>query len=163
MIAAQIQAVVAQLVSAPGFIYGTKNELNLLADDQNWNNGIVMLYTLKPIKLAYTESYSIDSTYSIYMEFLYQTEFDQFSSQNETVVTQAYGLMKEFMVKLERYRETATDTKMFLVNVDDKANSIPVYNEFDVNSTGVSLSISLSKLGSHGFDPNSRPPGYVGP
>lgn len=161
MIANNIAAIVAQLVSEPKFVYGTKNELNLLADSQDWSSGVVMLYTLKPVQLKYTDSYSIDSTYSLYMQFLYLTEFDQYTSQNEMLVTQAYWMMKEFLVKLERYRETGLDAKFFLVNINDKAQSVPIYNKFDVNSTGVDLRIQLSKLTPHGFDPTTRPPGYV--
>src|ERR1700739_1084322 len=155
MIRNSIAAVVAQLESAPKFLYGTANELNLLADVQDWTNGVVMLYNLKPVTLEYTESYSIESRYSIYMEFLYLTQFDEYTSQNEDICTKAYWLMKEFMIKLSQYREVPDDHKFFDIKVGDKNTSVPVYNKLDVNSTGVNLSMTLSKMGAHGFDPNS--------
>lgn len=160
-IANQISAVVAQLKSAPKFLYGTLAELNLLADDTDWTNGVVMLYTLKPITLDFTIQNTIDSRYSLYMEFLYKTAFDEYTSQNETIVQTAYWLMKEFMVKMEYYRESEYESREFVIHYKDKATSLPVYNKLDVNSTGVNLAISLSKMQPHNFDPTTRPPGYV--
>lgn len=160
MIQNQIEAVVNQLVSAPGFIYGTKAELNLLSDDKTWNNGIVMLYTLKPVNKKTTISQAIAERFSLYMEFLYKTEFDQYSAQNEEIILKANTLCNEFLVKLGYYRETPLEARYFQIHVDEGMTSLPVYNKFDVNSTGVNLSLQLSSMQNQGFDPSSRPVGY---
>lgn len=163
MVRNEIEQVVNQLVSAPKFLYGTANELNKLADSQDWTTGIVMLYTLKTVQLDYTLSNTIDSKYSLYLEFLYLTPYDQYTSQNEQIITQAYWLMKEFLVKLSYFRFQPNDARYFKIHNEDKAQSLPVYNKLDVNSTGVNLTLTLSKMTPHSFDPASRPPGYVSP
>lgn len=163
MIRNHIESIVKQLVDAPHFEYGTVNELNLLSDKDMWANGVVFLYTLKPINLEYTVSNTIESRYSIYMEFLYLTQFDQYTSQNEDIITKAYWMMKEFLIKLSYYRENQDDARFFRVHVADKSTSLPVYNKFDTNSTGVNLSITLEKMTPHSFDPSTRPPGYIKP
>lgn len=161
MIRNQIQAVVSQLVTAPKFQYGTANEINLLADNVDWANGLVMLYTLKPVKKKTTISQAVAERFSLYMEFLFKTEFDQYTSQNEQYIIQANALCNEFLVKLEYYRETPLAARYFQIHVAEGMSSLPVYNKLDVNSTGVNLSLELSSMQNQGFDPASRPPGYV--
>jgi hypothetical protein len=161
MIRNQIEAVVNQLVTAPKFQYGTANEINLLADNADWANGLVMLYTLKPVKKKTTISQAVAERFSLYMEFLFKTEFDQYTSQNETYILQANALCNEFLVKLEYYRETPLAARYFQIHVAEGMSSLPVYNKLDVNSTGVNLSLELSSMQNQGYDPLSRPPGYI--
>lgn len=158
----QIEAVVKQLVSAPKFIYGTLAEINKLADAADWTNGVVMLYTLKPITKAQTISQAIDSKFSIYMEFLYKTEFDQYTSQNEVYIQKADSLMEEFLVKLDYYRESPLESRYFKIHNADSMQALPVYNKLDVNSTGMNLALTLDTMNNQNYDPASRPPGYVG-
>ena len=162
MIRNQIEQVVNQLVSAPRFEYGTANEINLLADAADWSNGLVMLYTLKPVKKKTTVNQAIGERFSLYLEFLYKTEFDQYTSQNEQYIIQANALCNEFLVKLEYYREQPLDARYFQIHVNEGMASLPVYNRLDINSTGVNLSLELSTMLNQPFDPNSRPPGYAG-
>lgn len=161
MIRNQIESVVSQLVTAPKFIYGTVNEINLLSDAQDWSNGVVMLYTLKPVKKKTTVNQAIAERFALYMEFLFRTEFDQYTSQNEQYVLMANALCNEFLVKLEYYRETPLAARYFQIYVNEGMTSLPVYNKLDVNSTGVNLSLELSSMQNQGFDPASRPAGYV--
>lgn len=155
MIRNQIEAVVNQLVLKPAFLYGTAIELNLLADDAAFP--VVMLYTLQPTELETTLSNAVNSKYSIYLEFLFKTEFDQYSAQNESVVIQAEQLCNEFLVKLQYYRESPNEARYFKIHQDEKMKSVPVYNKLDVNSTGVNLTITLNTMNNVGYDPLSRP------
>jgi len=159
MIRNQIEAVVNQLVSKPKFLYGTINELNLFADDTSFATGVVMLYTLKPIDVSTTLSNSVNSKYSLYLEFLYKTEFDNYSFQNEEIVLQAEQLCNEFLVKLEYYRESPNESRYFKIHRGENAKCLPVYNKssLDVNSTGVSLIITLNTMNNQAYDPTTRP------
>lgn len=142
MIRNQIEAITQTLGTPVTFIYGTANELNLLADDAAFP--VVFMYPLQPVDISPQVNGSVDNTFSIYLEFLFKTEFDQYTSQNETYVTQALQLANEFIVKAAKYREG--EGRYFRIKAGDKARSLPVYNKFDVNSTGVNLTITLSTM-----------------
>ncbi|MBS1531850.1 MAG: hypothetical protein JSU01_16200 [Bacteroidetes bacterium] len=139
----QIEAITQSLSAQPTFIYGTANELNLLADDVT-SFPVVFMYPLQPIGVSPQVNGSVENSFSIYLEFLYKTEFDQYSADNETYVNQALSLANEFIVKASKYRES--EGRYFRVKAGDKAKCLPVYNKFDVNSTGVNLTITLSTM-----------------
>ena len=138
----QIEAVTQTLNTPVTFIYGTANELNQLADDAAFP--VVFMYPLQPIDVSPQINGSVDNTFSVYLEFLFKTEFDQYTSDNETYVNQALALANEFIVKASKYREG--DGRYFRIKAGDKAKCLPVYNKFDVNSTGVNLTISLATM-----------------
>jgi len=142
MIRNQIQSIAQILTAAPTFIYGTANELNLLADDTAFP--VVFMYPLQPVDVSPQINGSVDNTFSIYLEFLYKTEFDQYTSDNETYITQALQMANEFIVKAATYREG--EGRYFRVKAGDKARCLPVYNKFDVNTTGVSLTMTLATM-----------------
>lgn len=142
MIRNQIQSITQTLTTAPSFIYGTANELNLLADDATFP--IVFMYPLQPVEVSPQINGSVDNTFSVYLEFLYKTEFDQYTSDNETYVNQALQMANEFIVKASKYREG--EGRYFKIKAGDKAKCLPVYNKFDVNTTGVSLTITLATM-----------------
>ena len=139
----QIEAVVQTLTGIPTFIYGTVNELNSLADNIS-SFPCVFMYPLQPIAVSPQVNGSVDNTFSVYMEFLFKTEFDQYTSDNETYVNQALSLANEFIVKAAKYREG--EGRYFRIKAGDKAKCLPVYNKFDINSTGVSLTITLATM-----------------
>ena len=138
----QIEAIVQTLSVIPTFVYGTANELNLLADDASFP--CVFMYPLQPIDVSPQVNGSVDNTFSIYLEFLFKTDFDQYTSDNETYVNQALALANEFIVKASKYREA--EGRYFRIKAGDKAKCLPVYNKFDVNTTGVNLTISLATM-----------------
>lgn len=138
----QIEAVTQLLTEQPAFIYGTANEINQLADDASFP--VVFMYPLQPIDVSPQVNGSVDNTFSVYLEFLYKTEFDQYTSDNETYVNQALRMANEFIVKASKYRQG--DGRYFKIKAGDKAKCLPVYNKFDVNSTGVSLTITLQTM-----------------
>jgi len=138
----QIEAVVQTLTASPTFIYGTANELNLLADDAAFP--CVFMYPLQPVDVSPQVNGSVDNTFSVYLEFLFKTDFDEYTSANEVYVNQALFLANEFIVKAAKYREG--DGRYFRIKAGDKAKCLPVYNKFDVNSTGVSLTITLATM-----------------
>ncbi|MGZ3755500.1 MAG: hypothetical protein ACXVAY_00875 [Mucilaginibacter sp.] len=139
----QIEAIVQTLTGSPTFLYGTVNELNAIADDAA-AFPVVFMYPLQPIDISPQVNGSVSNTFSVYMEFLYQTDFSQYSADNETYVNQALSLANEFIVKAAKYREG--EGRYFKIKAGSKAKALPVYNKFDVNSTGVSLSITLDTL-----------------
>jgi hypothetical protein len=138
----QIESIVQTLTNTPTFVYGTANELNQLADDAVFP--VVFMYPLQPIALSPQVNGSVDNTFSIYLEFLFKTDFDQYTADNETYVNQALSLANEFIVKAAKYRET--EGRYFRIKAGDKAKCLPVYNKFDVNTTGVNLTISLATM-----------------
>ena len=138
----QIEAVVQTLTNTPSFVYGTVNELNTMADDAAFP--CVFMYPLQPIDVSPQVNGSVDNTFSVYLEFLFKTEFDQYTGDNETYVNQALALANEFIVKAAKYREG--EGRYFRVKAGDKAKCLPVYNKFDVNSTGVNLTITLATM-----------------
>jgi hypothetical protein len=138
----QIEAIVQTLTGSPTFIYGTVNELNAIADDTSFP--CVFMYPLQPIDISPQINGSVDNTFSVYLEFLFKTEFDQYTSDNETYVNQALSLANEFIVKASKYREG--EGRYFRIKAGDRAKSLPVYNKFDVNTTGISLSITLATM-----------------
>jgi hypothetical protein len=138
----QIEAITQTLSTAVTFVYGTANELNQLADDAVFP--VVFMYPLQPIDVSPHVNGSVDNVFSIYIEFLYKTDFDQYTADNETYVTQALSLANEFIVKASTYREG--DGRYFRIKAGDKAKCLPVYNKFDVNTTGVNLTVSLATM-----------------
>jgi len=142
MIRNQIESITQTLTATPAFIYGTANELNLLADDASFP--CVFMYPLQPVEVSPQINGSVDNTFSVYLEFLYKTEFDQYSADNETYVTQALQMANEFIIKASTYREG--EGRYFKIKAGDKARCLPVYNKFDVNTTGVNLTITLATM-----------------
>src|ERR1700709_996933 len=138
----QIEAIVQTLTNTPTFVYGTVNELNSLADDASFP--CVFMYPLQPIDVSPQINGSVDNTFSVYLEFLFKTDFDQYTAANETYVNQALMLANQFIVKASKYREG--DGRYFRIKAGDRAKCLPVYNKFDVNSTGVNLTISLATM-----------------
>jgi len=138
----QIEAIVQTLTYTPTFVYGTVNELNQLADDASFP--CVFMYPLQPIDISPQVNGSVDNSFSIYLEFLFKTDFDQYTSDNESYVNQALFMANEFMVKASRYREG--DGRYFRIRAGDHAKSLPVYNKFDVNTTGVNLTLTLATM-----------------
>ncbi|MEO6850711.1 MAG: hypothetical protein ABI203_03395 [Mucilaginibacter sp.] len=138
----QIEAVTQTLTAQPTFIYGTVNEINALADDAAFP--CVFMYPLQPIDVSPQINGSVDNTFSVYMEFLYKTEYDQYTADNETYVNQALQMANEFIVKASKYREG--EGRYFRIKAGDKAKCLPVYNKFDTNSTGVNLTITLATM-----------------
>jgi hypothetical protein len=139
----QIEAITQTLSTPVTFVYGTANELNQLADDTT-TFPVVFMYPLQPIDVSPHVNGSVDNVFSIYLEFLFKTDFDQYTSDNETYVTQALSLANEFIVKASTYREG--EGRYFRIKAGDRAKSLPVYNKFDVNTTGVNLTISLATM-----------------
>ncbi|MDB5003523.1 MAG: hypothetical protein JWQ34_1748 [Mucilaginibacter sp.] len=138
----QIEAIVQTLTSNPSFVYGTVNELNTLADDITFPT--VFLYPPQLINLSPQINGSVDNTFAITLEFLYKTDFDQYTADNETYVNQALHMANEFIAKAAKYREG--DGRYFKIKAGDRAKCTPVYNKFDANTTGVSLIITLATM-----------------
>jgi hypothetical protein len=138
----QIYNITQSLTGAPGFVYGTANELNQLADDKAFP--CVFMYPMQGIELSPAVNGSVSNTFTIYLEFLYQTDFAQYTADNETYIAQALHMANEFLVKASFYREG--QTRYFKILAGSKAKCIPVYNKYDVNTTGVSLTLTLQAL-----------------
>ncbi|MGF7038634.1 hypothetical protein [Mucilaginibacter lappiensis] len=138
----QIEAIVQTLIGSPSFAYGTQTELNTIGDDAAFP--CVFMYPLQPIEVSPQVNGSVDNTFTIYLEFLYKTDFGQYTADNETYVTQALQLANEFIVKASRYREG--EGRYFRIRAGSKARCLPVYNKFDVNTSGIGLTITLSTM-----------------
>lgn len=138
----QIAAIVQTLANSPTFIYGSAGELNTLADDASFP--CVFLYPLQNIGITPAVNGSVDNNFSVYLEFLYKTDFGQYTADNEAYVNQALQLANQFLIKASTYRED--NGRYFRVKAGEKAKCVPVYNKFDVNTTGVGLIVTLSAM-----------------
>jgi len=139
----QIEAITQTLTSNPTFVYGTTNELNLLADDASFP--CVFLHPLQSITVSPQVNGSVDNVFSVLIEFLFKTEFDQYTSFNETYVDQAMHMANEFIVKASKYRDG--EGRFFKIKTGNiNAKCLPVYNKYDINTTGISLTLSLSTM-----------------
>ncbi|MVN89606.1 hypothetical protein [Mucilaginibacter aquatilis] len=134
-----ISKITQTLSNTPGFAYGTANELNQLADDKSYP--CVFMYPLQGIDMHPSINGSVSNTFSVYLEFLYKTDFGQYTADNETYVTQALALANEFLVKAAKY--TDGNSRYFKITSATKAKCTPVYNKYDVNTTGVGLTLTL--------------------
>ncbi|WP_158824726.1 hypothetical protein [Mucilaginibacter lacusdianchii] len=139
-----IQAVVSSLTNSPSFAHGTVNELNQIADDLEFP--CVFLYPLPAIELSAAINGSVDNTFTVYLEFLFKTDFDQYTADNEIYVSKALALANEFMIKAAQYRSTTSVSRFFKIKASTKAKCLPVYNKYDVNTTGVSLTVVLETM-----------------
>jgi hypothetical protein len=138
----QIEAVTQSLNANPSFLYGTEKELNTLGDDVSFP--CVFMYSMQPIVVSPQVNGSVDNVFTLYLEFLYKTEFGQFTAENETYVQQALRMANEFIVKAAKYRDG--DGRYFRIKAGEKAKCLPVYNKFDVNTTGIGLTITLNTM-----------------
>jgi hypothetical protein len=138
----QIEAVTQSLSANPSCLYGTEKELNTLADDANFP--CIFMYPMQPIVVSPQVNGSVDNVFTLYLEFLYKTEFGQFTAENETYVQQALRMANEFIVKAAKYRDG--DGRYFRIKAGEKAKCLPVYNKFDVNTTGIGLTITLNTM-----------------
>ncbi|QQL50343.1 hypothetical protein [Mucilaginibacter ginkgonis] len=138
----QIETITRSLTAEPAFLYGTQKELNLLADDQTFP--CVFMHPLQNIVVNPCNNGSVDNTFTLYLEFLYQTEFDQYTADNEIYVNQALRMANEFLVKATTYREG--EGRYFKIKHGEKARCVPVYNKYDVNTTGVGLTLTLNTM-----------------
>jgi hypothetical protein len=136
------------LTGKPGFVHGTANELNQLADNEAFP--CVFMYPLQGIELSPAINGSVSNSFNVYLEFLFKTDFAQYTADNETYVNQALRLANEFLVKASHYQEGPT--RYFKVMAGSKARCLPVYNKYDVNTTGVSLTLTLQALGFESFN-----------
>ncbi len=137
-----IHNITRTLNGSPGFVYGTANELNQLADDGSFP--CVFMYPLQNIELSPAVNGSVTNTFSIYLEFLFRTDFGQYTSDNEVYIGKALRLANEFIVKASKY--TDGPSRYFRVIGGSKAKCLPVYNKYDVNTTGVGLTLNLQAL-----------------
>jgi hypothetical protein len=138
----QIEAVTQSLGAQPSFLYGTEKELNTLADNAAFP--CVFMYPMQPIVISPQVNGSVDNVFTLYLEFLYKTEFGQFTAENEIYVQQALRMANEFMIKAGKYRDG--QGRYFRIKSGEKAKCLPVYNKFDVNTTGVGLTITLNTM-----------------
>ncbi|HEY4326375.1 MAG TPA: hypothetical protein VGN20_20490 [Mucilaginibacter sp.] len=145
MIVTQIQAIVNQLTEAPGFLYGTADELNLQLDSQK-TFPVVCMYALPPIESSFTLSNAISNKFNLQIKFLYKSTFDQNTAQNEAIADQALTMANEFMVTLANYRDQIIGGRYFKVHQKDRAQVSIMYNDFDINLTGVKLTMNLNTM-----------------
>ena len=60
-------------------------------------------------------------------------------------------MANEFVVKASSYREG--DGRYFRIRAGEKAKCVPVYNKYDVNTTGVGLTVTLNTMYFHAYPP----------
>ena len=139
----QIETITQSLSTNPSFLYGTEKEQNNLADAAA-SFPCVFMYPMQPIVVSPQVNGSVDNVFTLYLEFLYKTEFGQFTAENETYMQQALRMANEFIVKAAKYRDG--EGRYFRIKAGEKAKCLPVYNKFDVNTTGVGLTITLNTM-----------------
>jgi len=103
------------------------------------------MHTLQSIAITPQVNGSVTNTFSVLLEFLYKTEFDRFTADNEQYISQALHMANDFIVKAGRYR--SGEGRYFKIKADNiNAKCQPVYNKYDVTTTGISLTLNLSTM-----------------
>lgn len=138
----QIEAIAKSLSASPCFLYGTEKELNTLVDDTTFP--CIFMHPLQPVILSPHVNGSVNNVFTLYLEFLFKTDFGRFTAENEDIVQQALSLANEFIVKASKYRDA--EGRYFKIKSGEKAKCVPVYNKFDSNTTGVGLTITLATM-----------------
>jgi len=164
---AEIQAIVVSMVGSgsaipPAFIYGTEAELNVKIDDvelstvkitpgptpisppviENVLNPVVFMYSLQGVGNEYTNNYSINNTFSIFLFFGYKIELGTNTEQCEVLDVQLTDLINEFLIRLCKAKDNV-GRKLFEVNVGDASKTKPIFNKDDVNLYGRILTMDL--------------------
>jgi len=153
MLKTKIQAVVASMLvippvapetdyTAPGFLYGTANEINLKGDNQTVFP-VICFFPIQPVTVGLTHSGSADNWYNMYFEILYKTKFEKDSNDNEPLQNSALAIANRFLFALREYRETQISPRFFKWDDKEQARAQPIYNAYDVNTTGISLTFRI--------------------
>lgn len=143
MIRNQIEAVVATLTATCTFMYGTAKEINEAADRIAQDATVVALYPLNPVNITLGKNASASTEFDLYMEFQFQTKFEQNSSDNETIVDQMLKISLQFLVAMEAYIQAGDSTRYFQFPKGAKQKALPIYYNKDKNMTGVSLTFTV--------------------
>ena len=141
MFSTQISAICQSLPTSHIFIYGTANEVNNKADKQDSPDDLyICLFPLSPITIELVKAGGAANEFDMYIEFLYKTKFERTSADNEQLTANALYFANLFLVKLREYVQYDGQPKFFKWKDSDRATARPVYNKYDVNTAGISLS-----------------------
>jgi hypothetical protein len=142
-----ISAIVAQLTGTPTFVFGRKDELNSLAEYVDFQQGAhsaVFMYAIQDERGERSKSGGRKVVFGIYLQFLKQTLFTEWSSENDVIVQEMRELKNEFLNRLTEYE--VNGNRVFNISFGDRDKSQNLYQKFDVNTTGVDLTIELREL-----------------
>lgn len=137
----QIKAIAESLPGSKTFLFGTAKEINVDADNTNVDL-FVCMYPMQPVAVELQVNGSAGNTFDLYLEFLYITKFEKDTEDNEPLINQALQAINKFMVLMRDYKEGAT-TYFNMKDVTGRA--YPIYNQFDANTCGMSLTIKVKK------------------
>lgn len=144
MFSSQISEIIGSLPTSSSFTYGTAKEINYKIDTEtNQQDFYVCLFPFSPIGISLLKTGGADNEFDIYMEFLFKTKFERTSADNEQATQTALYYANLFLVRLREYQPAGNQTKYFNWRDTDKATARPVYNMYDVNTCGISLTFKL--------------------
>lgn len=130
-----IGEIVSLLPGAPGYVYGDKAFRNLVADVNDYSNGVVFLYT----PLTY-QGYS-PKVYPLLMFFGIPNELLDDPANVRVLQDQMKALSDQFIFRLQKYVDS---NNYKLAQSVDKISRTEIENEYDVNLCGVVLQFNLT-------------------
>ena len=129
-----IEDIVNQLQGPPVFVQGRKAYANLAADDLDYTNGAVFLYT--PLQ----SNGMINETYKVLMFFGTKHELNDPDSTIRPLIDSMKSLSQQFLLRLEKYEDT--DFRTFAREIKNVTRT-ETENEYDVNLCGIILQFDL--------------------
>lgn len=132
---------IAGLMSVPNtFKYGTPQELDTLGDDVIvWP--AIFMFNLMGTKLEFGRSLGLSQKPQLNILFINKTDFGEFANESEHIREAMQSLCEEYMNRLANYRPDNV-SPYFDIKPGTYGNITFVYDEFDVNVTGVRLELS---------------------
>lgn len=139
-----IYAICDKLAADHTNVYGTAKEINYKADKAD-TNLFICLFPLTPVTISLAKSGGANNYFDFYMEFLYLTKFERTTEDNEIHLNNALDNINKFLAQLREYR--VGNSKYFDWKDDTQAQARPVYNSYDANFCGMSLTFKVKILG----------------
>jgi len=134
MIVPVIEDIVSKLVGPPVLVTGRKAYANLAADDLDYANGAVFLYT--PLQ----STGMIDETYKVLMFFGIKQDLLDPDATIRPLQDQMRTLSQQFLLRLQKYE----DSQGYQIVKDIKnVTRTETENEYDVNLCGIILQLDL--------------------
>jgi hypothetical protein len=148
MIVSAIQNVVSQMSMECSFIYGLKGWQNLQADK---TAVFPVIFLDEPISSIdnFSQGGAVDITYNLNIAFLTKSNLNWSAAQHDTVIQAMRNVRREFILRLKKVADTSTNQHLFrsISNI----TTLNAVNIFDVNLSGVLVSLQVVPMSSDGI------------
>ena len=140
-----ITSIVAETNPAPIFVYGSKAEVNALADQISIGTPVVFFVGAYAKEGEFAMSGGLKSSYSFLMQFMELTAFGQYAEDNRSVLLRQESCAETFLINLRNYKIGGVKAFDIAPN-KDKYKIISAIDQYDANYTGVTLTMNNLKI-----------------